>query len=291
MDKRRLANFPDDATRKTLLKSLSNPALAPGAESQSGIRIEITKTEERLVAYIDDPAKLERIYAHLLQAGQPRKAVASNRFERLALRLLPGLLAVAAIVIVGLSLALAYLLGSKQSEASRAGNRFYFSSSPPFLASPHANSRFSTPERSTAVTGARRDSGRVASGSPKAMRARDRTSETKSPSAIGAGTGHATATMSWDRSYAIDHPAALSGSPPLPHSRQVALDRAFETGAVQTWSERGEDGFVIADPVKQTGRSRCRTLLLWKRGAAQGDVMKSVRCDDPQAANRNAVTL
>lgn len=61
-------------------------------------------------------------------------------------------------------------------------------------------------------------------------------------------------------------------------NRAAATKEAFKTGRIQEWSEDGLNGYVLADPPQEGSGSPCRTMILWRTGAAQGDVQKSTVC-------------
>lgn len=86
------------------------------------------------------------------------------------------------------------------------------------------------------------------------------------------------ATQQAVRASSIEPTAAdLTGNDPT-FDKAHATKEAFDTGRIQEWTEDGQTGFVIADPPIQGANSSCRTMILWRTGAAQGEVTKSSLC-------------
>lgn len=79
-------------------------------------------------------------------------------------------------------------------------------------------------------------------------------------------------------------PSSLDERQPL--SKVLATKQAFQTGRIQTWFEDGQEGFVLADPPQQGETTSCRTMILWRSGAAQGDVTKSTVCPDGGSSDK-----
>ena len=292
MDERSLVQSVEGGTIERVSQPLFRTEVVD--RTPAGVRIEITKTEERMVAYVDDPAKIDQIYAQLARLGaQGGYAIANGQASAPADRSHRMLLTLGAIVMLTLALTVAYLLGSIQHGPSPA-NQFFLPSALAAAPAAIAQSASAQPDNAQASE-ARDDKARI--WDVNAARARaNREQPMALPRDGGAGnlgdrrqTGAvplyldpARATVADRPSLpppVFDSPAATAGNAPgSPLSKRGALDAAFASGAVQTWSEAGEDGFVIADPLKRDGNSTCRNMVLWKRGALQGDVQKTVRC-------------
>lgn len=243
-----------------------------------GLRVEIVRTEERLVAFVKDPAKADAIYQMLARLGDSSSRQITN--ERTTPARSATFLYVLAGFVGGLlvfaSVCAAYLFGAQQRTVDRTSQQFYFG-----VPRPSSQSQ----ERASAGRG-----GSPAMSGSAAAPKRTKRPETPLAEPFSSGSGATVAnTVSAGFPSSISNHAELAAAEDArssqgastiedANSKEAASRRAYSSGRLQTWSADGENGFVMADLPPKGAAADCKTLILWRSGAAQGETTKSVMC-------------
>lgn len=230
------------------------------AEEESGFRVEIMRTQERLIATVPDRAALDRLSAHLVRQTGVRP-VPRRGFELQAAKLAGAAtrpLHIALALLIGAALGMLALsairfLTSRTSSLAPQMQEIELPAEEPVLKGPETKSPYAPRNRSVSPVEPRPR--------PRA-RAKPAVSDANVAQLDEAG------------------PPAVAAEAHM--SKQEALRRAYDSNEIQTWAEGGEGGFVLAGPLQRTGALNCRNMVQWRRGGEQGEARTVAICKDAE---------